>query len=122
MNDERTYKVIGAAMEVHRELGAGFLEAVYQSALETEFKTQRIPFESQPNVKVLYKGNLLDKFYQPDFICFDELIIEIKAINHLSGIEESQLINYLKAAGLKVGLLINFGQKSLEYKRMVYNL
>jgi GxxExxY protein len=120
MKDERTYKIIGAAMEVHKELGCGFLEAVYQEALGREFKGQEIPFKSQPIIQIAYKGKPLDKIYQPDFICYGEIILEIKAISGLSGIEEAQLINYLKAMGLKVGLLINFGAKSLEYKRLVY--
>ena len=122
MRDERTYKIIGAAMEVHKELGCGFLEAVYQEALGREFNVQRIPNRAQPIIEILYKGVTLEKKYQPDFVCYDEVIIEIKAISNLSGIEEAQLINYLKATGLKVGLLLNFGAKSLEHKRFVYNL
>ena len=122
MKDERTYKIIGAAIEVHRELGCGFLEAVYQEALEKEFAIQSIPSKSQPIVEIKYKGEPLEKKYQPDFICYDEVILEIKAISSLSGIEEAQLINYLKATGMKVGLLLNFGAKSLEHKRFVYNL
>ena len=121
MKDERTYKIIGCAMEVHKELGCGFLEAVYQEALGREFLNQGIPFESQSVIEIFYKGQALDKKYQPDFVCYDQVIVEIKAISNLSGIEEAQLINYLKATGLKVGLLINFGSKSLEYKRLVYN-
>lgn len=121
VRDEKTYKIIGAAMEVHKELGCGFLEAVYQEALGREFADQVIPFKSQPVIQIAYKGKPLDKTYQPDFICFDEVIVEIKAIAELSGIEEAQLINYLKASGFKVGLLINFGAKSLQHKRMVYN-
>jgi len=109
-------------MEVHKELGCGFLEAIYQEALEREFATQGIPFRSQSVVAIAYKGKPLNKTYQPDFICYDEVIVEIKAMASLSGIEEAQLINYLKATGLKVGLLINFGSKSLEHKRFVYNL
>ena len=120
MRDERTYKIIGAAIEVHKELGCGFLEAVYQEALGKEFAYQAIPFKPQPIIQIAYKGKPLDKTYQPDFICYKEIIVEIKAISNLSGIEEAQLINYLKATGLKVGLLINFGAKSLEYKRLVY--
>ena len=120
MRDERTYKIIGAALEVHKELGCGFLEAVYQEALGKEFATQGIPFKSQPIVEIKYKGEPLEKKYQPDFVCYDEVILEIKAISGLTGVEEAQLINYLKASGLKVGLLINFGTKSLEYKRLVY--
>ena len=120
MKDERTYKIIGAALEVHKVLGCGFLEAVYQEALDKEFGIQDIPFRSQPTVEILYKGKPLAKTYQPDFVCFDEVILEIKALGALSGIEEAQLINYLKATGLRVGLLINFGAKSLEYKRLIY--
>ena len=120
MTDQRTYKIIGCAMDVHKELGCGFLEAVYQEALGKEFAYQAIPFKPQPIIQIAYKGKLLDKTYQPDFICYSEIILEIKAISSLSGIEEAQLINYLKATGLKVGLLINFGAKSLEYKRLVY--
>jgi GxxExxY protein len=122
MTDQRTYKIIGCAMEVHKELGCGFLEAVYQEALGREFADQGIPFKSQPVIQIAYKGKPLDKTYQPDFVCYEEIIIEIKAISSLSGVEEAQLINYLKAAGLKVGLLLNFGAKSLEHKRFVSNL
>ena len=121
MRDERTYKVIGCAMEVHKELGCGFLEAVYQEALEIEFAEQGIPFRRQTPVEIFYKGKALNKIYQPDFLCFDDIIIEIKALPKLSTIEEAQLINYLKASRLQLGLLINFGSKSLEYKRFVYN-
>ena len=120
VRDERTYKIIGAALEVHKELGCGFLEAVYQEALGREFDEQRIPSKSQPVIRIAYKGKPLDKTYQPDFVCYEEVIVEIKAISSLSGIEEAQLINYLKVTGLKVGLLINFGSKSLEHKRLVY--
>ena len=120
MRDERTYKIIGAAIEVHKELGCGFLEAVYQEALEREFTIQRIPFKAQPIIQIRYKEQLLNKTYQPDFISYGEVIVEIKAISSLSGVEEAQLINYLKAAGIKVGLLINFGANSLEYKRLIY--
>ena len=121
MKDERTYKIIGAAIEVHKELGCGFLEAVYQEALGREFSLQRIPNKAQPIIDILYKGVILEKKYQSDFVCYDEIIVEIKAISSLTGIEEAQLINYLKATGLHVGLLINFGSTSLEYKRMVYS-
>jgi GxxExxY protein len=117
MRDARTYKIIGAAMEVHRELGSGFLEPVYQEALEIELESMKIPFEAQPEIKIVYKGNPLKKFYQPDFICFNEIIVEIKALCQLSGVEEAQVINYLKATIHKIGLLINFGAPSLQYKR-----
>lgn len=122
MKDERTYRIIGCAMEVHKELGCGFLEGVYQEALGREFTGQEIPFKSQPTIQISYKGQLLDKTYQPDFVCYEKIILEIKALSSLTGIEEAQLINYLKATGLKIGLLINFGARSLEHKRLVYNL
>jgi GxxExxY protein len=115
-------KLIGASIEVHKELGCGFLEAVYHEALGLEFVTQEIPFRSQPVIEIAYKGKSLNKTYQPDFVCYDEVIVEIKAISSLTGLEEPQLINYLKATGINVGLLINFGSKALEQKRFVYNL
>ena len=83
MRDERTFKIIGAAMEVHKELGCGFLEAVYQEALEKEFNGQEIPFKVQPVIEIAYKGNILNKTYQPDFICYNKVIVEIKAISLL---------------------------------------
>ena len=86
-----------------------------------EFRVQGIPYKAQPVVEISYKGEPLEKKYQPDFICFDDVIVEIKALEHLSGIEEAQIINYLNATKLKVGLLINFGSKSLEHKRFVHN-
>jgi GxxExxY protein len=122
MRDKKTYAIIGAAMEVHKELGSGFLEAVYQEALEREFTYQEIPYKSQPPVRIEYKGKPLKKAYEPDFICYDDVIVEIKAMDKLYSNEHAQIINYLKASKLKVGLLINFGSKSLESKRFVYNL
>jgi len=89
MRDQRTYKIIGAALEVHKELGCGFLEAVYQQALEREFAEQGIPFKSQPTIEIAYKGKPLNKTYQPDLICYDEIIIEIKSISAVSGIKEA---------------------------------
>jgi len=121
MRDEKTYAIIGAAMEVHKELGNGFLEAIYQEALEREFTYQEIPYKSQPPVRIEYKGKPLKKKYEPDFICYDDVIVEIKAMDKLSSNEHAQIINYLKASRLKVGLLINFGAKSLEHKRFVYS-
>ena len=120
--DERTYKIIGAAMEVHKELGSGFLEAVYQEALEKEFQLQGIPYQSQPEVQVNYKGVPLKKTYQPDFLCYEEIIVEIKAISQLTPNEEAQILNYLKATKLSPGLLINFGARSLQHKRFAYDL
>ena len=122
MRDQKTYAIIGAAMEVHKELGCGFLEAVYQEGLEREFTIEQIPFKAQPIIQIRYKGQPLNKTYQPDFVCYEEILVEIKAISGLTGLEEAQLINYLKAADLKIGLLLNFGAKSLEHKRLAYNL
>ena len=92
---------------------------MYQEALGKEFAYQTIPFESQAVIQIAYKGKPLDKTYQPDFVCYNEIIVEIKGLSCLTGLEEAQLINYLKATGLNVGLLINFGAKSLEHKRLV---
>jgi len=109
-------------MEVHRELGCGFLEPVYQEALAIEFTMQGLPYEQQALLEISYKGKPMQKRYQPDFICFGEIIVEIEALSGLTGNEEAQIINYLKATKLKVGLLINFGTKSLEHKRFVHSL
>ena len=119
--DERTYKIIGAAMEVHKELGSGFLEAVYHEALKKEFQLQGIPYQSQPEVQINYKGDPLKKTYQPDFLCYKKIIVEIKAISQLTPNEEAQILNYLKATKLSPGLLINFGAKSLQHKRFAYD-
>ncbi len=116
---EESYKIIGAAMEVHRELGSGFLESVYHEALAFELDNKEIPFDFEKKLEVTYKGQVLSKYYVADFVCYDKIVIEIKAINELSGVHESQVINYLKATGYKLGLLINFGAESLEYKRIV---
>lgn len=117
---EEVYAVIGAAVEVHKELGPGFLEAVYQEAMEIELAMRGIPFESQKGLKLCYKGQLLKKEYIPDLLCFGKLIVDLKAMDRLSGKEEAQILNYLKASGLKVGLLINFGSSpKLEWRRYV---
>jgi GxxExxY protein len=119
--DQRTYDIIGAAMEVHRVLGMGFIERVYQDALEVEFNLRKIPFKREVEVPVYYKGQKLRSVYKADFICSDmSVIVELKSLSKLSGTEKSQIINYLKATKIKTGLLINFGKKSLEYERFVY--
>ena len=117
---ELTQRVIGAAMEVHKVLGCGFLEAVYQEALEIELRERGIRFSRQPEIKIQYKSHTLSKTYQPDMLVEDRLVVELKALDRISAAEESQLLNYLKATGIKVGLLINFGARSLEWKRMVF--
>jgi GxxExxY protein len=117
---DEVYAIIGAAIEVHRVLGRGFLEAVYQEALQIELTSCDILFEAQKRLTVNNKGNLLSANYIADLICYDQIIVELKALDHLSGKEESQVINYLKATGLRVGLLINFGSSGkLEWKRFV---
>ena len=116
--DPRTHALIGAAMEVHRELGCGFLEAVYRDAMAIELRTRSIPFRNEVDLPVLYKGLKLPTHYRADFVCFDDVVLELKAIRQISGVEDSQLINYLKATGLQVGLLLNFGAPSLEWKQL----
>lgn len=125
MNDiilkDESYKVIGACMAVHNELGSGFLEAVYQEALEEEFKLREIPYVREKQLEIHYKDKPLDKKYQADFICYGEIIVELKALSALDSSHQSQVINYLKATNFKLGLLVNFGQMSLESKRVVNN-
>jgi GxxExxY protein len=117
---EEVYAVVGAAIEVHRELGAGFLEAVYQEALERELTLRGIAFEAQRELVIHYRGQPLSKIYVCDFLCFDKVLVELKAMDRLTGREEAQVINYLKAAGFPVGLLINFGAHGkLEWRRLV---
>lgn len=120
--DPQTYEIIGGATEVHRHLGHGFLEAVYQEALAIEMTRRNIPFEREVAVPVEYKGQRLQCGYRADFVCFEEIVVELKAISQLTGADEAQLINELKATGLHRGLLFNFGTPSLEYKRIVFNL
>jgi GxxExxY protein len=115
------YEIIGCCMEVHKELGSGFLEAVYQEALEYELLRKKMLFDREVKLSISYKGHELEKKYYADFICFDEVIVELKAVNMLTSIHYSQVLNYLKATGKQIGLLVNFGGKSLEYKRVIYN-
>ena len=117
---EEAYRIIGACMEVHKELGCGFLEAVYHEALIMEFEMQEIPYKSEKRLDIYYKGEKLQKDYYADFMCFDKIIIEIKALSKLSSEHESQVLNYLKATNYKLGLLVNFGETRLVYKRFVY--
>jgi GxxExxY protein len=119
--DPETYAVIGSAMEVHRQLGHGFLEAVYQAALASEFQERAIPFRAEVSLPIRYKGKLLSCGYRADFICFENLVVETKALGQLTGNDKAQLINELKATGFRLGLLINFGAPNLEYHRLAFD-
>jgi GxxExxY protein len=117
---EEVYQIVGAAMEVYNHLGSGFLEGVYQDALAVEFGIREIPFKEQVTFQIFYKNNPLRHQYVADMVLFDEIIIELKAISRLGANEDAQLLNYLKASGLRLGLLINFGSVGkLEWKRLV---
>ena len=119
MRDE-VYRIIGAAMEVHRCLGPGFSEAVYQEAMEIELSLQNVPFTSQASLCIHYKGRLLSKHFVADLLCFEAIIVELKALNALGPAEQAQILNYLKAANQRVGLLINFGSHGkLEWQRFI---
>ncbi|MDQ5910338.1 MAG: hypothetical protein QG599_2434 [Pseudomonadota bacterium] len=118
-NDPQTYAIIGAAMEVHRELGHGFLEAVYQQALSLEFTQRGIPHKREHPIPVFYKSNALSTPYRVDFLCYNAILVELKALSMIGGNEEAQVIHYLKATGLQKALLLNFGSSRLQYKRLI---
>ncbi len=117
--DPKTHAIIGAAMEVHRELGCGFLEAVYQEALAFEFDLRKMPYRREAELPVFYKGKQLAATYKPDFVCYASIVAELKALARIGGVEEAQTLNYMKAGGFEHGLLLNFGAKSLEFRRLV---
>ena len=117
---DEAYQVIGACFEVHNELGPGFLEAVYQECLAIELSERKIPHLQQPRLSIRYKGAPIEKVYQPDFVCFEQIIIEIKAVSELADIHRAQVINYLRATRHELGLLVNFGSHGkLEHERIV---
>ena len=120
IHKEDSYKIIGAAMEVFNQLGHGFLEAVYQEALEREFVFRGIPYEREKELTICYKGELLKQIYKADFVCYGDIIVELKAVSMLENSHRSQVYNYLKATKKKLGILINFGNSDgLEWERKV---
>lgn len=120
LSDIQTHSIIGAAMEVHKLLGHGFLEAVYQEALTREFEIRNIPYCRERQIPVKYKDVVLSCTYRADFVCYDDIIVELKALAAIGSTEQAQVINYLKASGFQRALLINFGATSLQYKRLVF--
>ena len=112
-SDPKTYAIIGAAMEAHRELGQGFLESVYQEALAIEFSSRDIPFEREKTIPITYKGTTLTGQFRADFICYGDIIVELKTVDCFDKMHFAQILNYLKATNLNVGLLVNFKCRSL---------
>ncbi|MBI2497648.1 MAG: GxxExxY protein [Opitutae bacterium] len=120
INENETYAIIGACFEVYKEKGCGFLEAVYQESLEIEFELQGIPAKPLVPLSLSYKGRKLKKSYEADFICYDKVLLELKAVSALTDEHRAQVQNYLNATGLRVGLLVNFGHHpKVEYERYV---
>lgn len=113
-----SFKIIGAALEVHKTLGCGFIEVVYQEALAEEFKKRNIPYEREKELTINYKGKTLSKTFRADFICYDTIILELKAVSDFIDDHYAQLYSYLKASNLSLGILINFGKANLDYFRL----
>jgi GxxExxY protein len=116
---DESFAIIGACMKVHTELGVGFLEAVYQEALEREFTKRNIQLERQKKLSIYFDGQRLNKYYIADFVCYGSIILELKVAQRFSESQFRQLQNYLKATNKKLGILINFGAPSLQYKRII---
>jgi len=117
---EKSYQIIGACMKIHSALGSGYKEVIYQDALEVELLNRKIPFEKEKRYNVIYEGVKLKHHFIADFIIHENIIIELKATNEIINPFIAQTINYLKASGLKLGMIINFGLPSLDYKRIVF--
>jgi GxxExxY protein len=116
---DESYAIVGACMKVHRTLGPGFLEAVYEEVLEKEFIIQNIPYKRQVQLDLYYEGVQLKKHYRADFVCYDRIVVELKAVAHMPSVLYAQLKNYLKCTNMELGMLINFGTPSLTYKRIL---
>lgn len=116
---QECYQIIGCCMEVHKELGHGFLEPVYQEALAIVFLEKGIPFEKEKILEIFFRERILSKKYIADFVCYNEIIVELKALEGLTPEHTSQMLNYLKATGKKLGLIVNFGKSCLEYRRVI---
>ncbi len=119
--DPQAHAIIGAALEVHRILGSGFLEQVYQEALAREFGDRQLPFERDVGLRVVFKGRVLSSFYRVDFLCFDQVLVELKAAMEISRFDQAQMINHMKAGRFERGLILNFGRRSLEWKCFVFS-
>ncbi|MDO4511446.1 MAG: GxxExxY protein [Bacteroidales bacterium] len=117
---QESFNIVGAAFAVHEALGPGFEEKVYQQALELELKARNIPFEREKRFQLSYRGVTLDKYYIADFVCYDKIIVEIKALTEMPLVCKAQVISYLKASDYQLGLLLNFGTTSLEHKRLLH--
>ena len=117
--EEETYQIIGAAQEVHKELGPGFLEIVYHDALEIEFRRGNMPYKREFPISIYYKNEKLNRTYYADFFCFDKIIVEVKAVKNTTDVDFAQVLHYLKATRQRLGLLINFGDPSLKVKRII---
>ena len=118
--EEETFKIIGICMEVHRNLGPGLLEVVYKDALEIEFKANNLPFEREKEFSIEYKGVILPHKFYADFIVNEDIVLEVKAIKEFSGEHTAQVLNYMKLSESEIGLLVNFQNKSLQHKRLVF--
>lgn len=116
-----SYDLIGAALEVHRQIGCGFTEPIYQEAFEEELRLRGIPFQREKTINISYKGKVLSKNFRPDFVCYDKIIVELKAVSEFTDEHFAQVYNYLKASGLELGILLNFGTTSLMHKRIPCN-
>ncbi|NSW93822.1 MAG: GxxExxY protein [Bacteroidales bacterium] len=116
---EESYRIIGSCLAVYNKLGSGFLESVYQEALEIQFNKDKIPFEKEKKLRIKFDDKQLDKFFKADYVCFDSIIVELKATPFIHKNDIAQVLNYLRATDMRLGILVNFGEKSLTYKRVI---